>query len=253
MVSKIKQKDSQVNLGIELSPFKPSENQSISILLSPNDESHFELNQNVQIRGFVSPIRVLKLPPSTPIEAPLSNHKPSLNILSITSFSNILQLHSCEKIPNEDMKKVPSLEEKKSELKENAELNDSPTLNTQKPFEIIFDNNDISSELRCKFCMRIFKSKQALGGHMSRGHPGKNINYLLKMIKRQRNENERIKHLISKRKFYFTLGYDYDDLIKTVEGKIRAKTLMSRSKIKRIKSKITAEEIESFKYLSRGQ
>jgi hypothetical protein len=108
------------------------------------------------------------------------------------------------------------------------------------------DTSEVNNALRCMFCKRCFSTGQALGGHMSRKHPGKSTGYSIKKELRKKREVERIKLLIAKIKYYNSLGYDYNDLMKTAEGKLRAKSLMCRSKIKKIKSCLTKQEIDDF-------
>lgn len=98
----------------------------------------------------------------------------------------------------------------------------------------------------CKYCKMSFSKAQALGGHMSRRHPGKSREYNYKKTIRKGREIERIKLRLAKKKYFSTLNYDYDDLLKTVEGKMRARSLMNRAKIKRIKKGLTENEVNNY-------
>ena len=98
----------------------------------------------------------------------------------------------------------------------------------------------------CNQCRMSFNKAQALGGHMSRRHPGKSNEYNYKKTIRKMREIERVKLHLAKKKFFTTMDYDYDDLLKTVEGKMRARTLMNRTRIKRIKKNLTEEEVNNF-------
>ncbi len=98
----------------------------------------------------------------------------------------------------------------------------------------------------CKYCKMSFSKAQALGGHMSRRHPGKSNEYNYKKTIRKMREIERVKLHLAKKKYFSTLNYDYDDLLKTVEGKMRARNLMNRTRIKRIKRELTEKEVNNF-------
>eukprot|EP00826_Nyctotherus_ovalis_P025618 TRINITY_DN1986_c0_g1_i9.p1 TRINITY_DN1986_c0_g1~~TRINITY_DN1986_c0_g1_i9.p1 ORF type:complete len:262 (-),score=77.33 TRINITY_DN1986_c0_g1_i9:159-923(-) len=99
---------------------------------------------------------------------------------------------------------------------------------------------------KCKYCTMSYSKAQALGGHMSRTHPGESCEYKLKKNIRKNRKMERIKLLLAKRKFFKSLNYDYDDLLKTPEGKIRVRMLINRTRIKKLKKMLTKEELESF-------
>eukprot|EP00826_Nyctotherus_ovalis_P043595 TRINITY_DN4608_c0_g1_i5.p1 TRINITY_DN4608_c0_g1~~TRINITY_DN4608_c0_g1_i5.p1 ORF type:complete len:160 (-),score=50.87 TRINITY_DN4608_c0_g1_i5:148-627(-) len=98
----------------------------------------------------------------------------------------------------------------------------------------------------CKYCEMSFCRSQALGGHMSRAHPGKSCEYKKKKNKRKSREVERLKLLIAKRKYFRMLSYDYDELFTTPEGRRRAQGLIDRTAIKKIKRELTKEEIDNF-------
>lgn len=98
----------------------------------------------------------------------------------------------------------------------------------------------------CKYCEMIFCRSQALGGHMSRAHPGKSCEYKKKKNKRKSREVERLKLLIAKRKYFRMLSFDYDELFTTPEGRKKAQGLIDRTAIKKIKRELTKEEIDNF-------
>lgn len=99
---------------------------------------------------------------------------------------------------------------------------------------------------KCKYCDLSFSKAQALGGHMSRTHPGESREYRQKKVIRKNRKLERIKLLLAKKKFFQSLNYDYSDLLKTPEGKMRARTLINRTRIKKLKRTLTKEELEEF-------
>jgi len=98
----------------------------------------------------------------------------------------------------------------------------------------------------CKYCTMTFSKAQALGGHMSRTHPGESHEYMQKKVIRENRKLERVKLLIAKIKFFKSLDYDYDDLLSTPEGKMRARMLINRTRIKQLKKRLTKEEVEDF-------
>lgn len=100
--------------------------------------------------------------------------------------------------------------------------------------------------IKCDLCQKKFSTGQALGGHMSRMHSGKSEKYFYKQTVRKMREFERMKLILAKQKFFRSLNLDYKSLTATVEGRITAKSLINRSKIKMIKSKLTEEEINNF-------
>lgn len=99
---------------------------------------------------------------------------------------------------------------------------------------------------KCKYCELSFSKAQALGGHMSRTHPGESREYRQKKVIRKNRKLERIKLLLAKKKFFQSLNYDYSDLLKTPEGKMRARMLINRTRIKKLKKTLTKEELEEF-------
>lgn len=98
----------------------------------------------------------------------------------------------------------------------------------------------------CKHCHKRFLTGQALGGHMSRKHSGKSDKYNYKKDVRKRREFERMKLLLAKKRYFASLGFDYDELLKTPRGKLQAKLLINRSRIKKLKSTLTDEEVYNF-------
>lgn len=103
-----------------------------------------------------------------------------------------------------------------------------------------------TGDFLCKYCSSSFSRSQALGGHMSRAHPGKSGEYKKKKDKRKSREVERLKLLIAKRKYFAKLKYNYDELLKTDGGKKKAQKLIDRAAIKKIKSELSKEEINNF-------
>eukprot|EP00826_Nyctotherus_ovalis_P062045 TRINITY_DN8908_c0_g1_i3.p1 TRINITY_DN8908_c0_g1~~TRINITY_DN8908_c0_g1_i3.p1 ORF type:complete len:290 (-),score=70.52 TRINITY_DN8908_c0_g1_i3:221-1090(-) len=98
----------------------------------------------------------------------------------------------------------------------------------------------------CKYCKSSFKSAQALGGHMSRKHPGKSHDYNRKKEVRKRRELDRARLLLAKKMFYKEQGHDYERLKRLKDGKSKLKTLMNRARLKRIKTEITKKQLEDF-------
>jgi hypothetical protein len=98
----------------------------------------------------------------------------------------------------------------------------------------------------CKYCTMTFNKAQALGGHMSRTHPGESHTYMQKKVIRKNRKLERVKLLLAKIKFFKSLDYDYNDLLSTPEGKMRARMLINRTRIKKLKRTLTKEEVEDF-------
>jgi uncharacterized C2H2 Zn-finger protein len=44
----------------------------------------------------------------------------------------------------------------------------------------------------CKRCFKQFKTRQGLGGHASKTHPGESQNYIQKLHRRNQRKNERL-------------------------------------------------------------
>lgn len=106
-----------------------------------------------------------------------------------------------------------------------------------------YRNGDV---FQCVHCTKYFRTGQALGGHMSRKHSGKSTKYNHKKKIRQTREFERMKLYVAKKKYFASLGHDYEAMMQTPDGKMRVKTLLNRSKIKRIKSHLTEEEVSNY-------
>jgi phage FluMu protein Com len=51
--------------------------------------------------------------------------------------------------------------------------------------------NAIDSSVTCEYCDKVFAKAQALGGHISKKHPGKSKVYKQKMITRENRAPER--------------------------------------------------------------
>ena len=98
----------------------------------------------------------------------------------------------------------------------------------------------------CRHCTMSFRRSQALGGHMSRAHPGKSFEYKKKKTKRKSREIERLKLLIAKRKYFKMINYNYDELFETIEGRKKAQALIDRTAIKKIKRDLTKQEIDNY-------
>jgi len=112
--------------------------------------------------------------------------------------------------------------------------------------ESVYESPEFRESFNCKYCKNRFKSAQALGGHMSRKHPGKSYDYNRKKEVRKKRELERAKLLLAKKLFYKDLGYDYDKLRKMKNGKTRLRDLMNRARLKKFKADITQKELENF-------
>ena len=98
----------------------------------------------------------------------------------------------------------------------------------------------------CKCCRMCFSKAQALGGHMSRSHPGESKDYQKKKVIRKDRKLERVKLIIAKKRFFASLGHDYDDMMLTPEGRLRIKVKLNRTQIKKLKKTITEQELNDF-------
>ena len=106
---------------------------------------------------------------------------------------------------------------------------------------------DLNEEhFMCKICNLKFGTGQALGGHMSRKHPGKSDEYNHKRGIRLKRAKERVRLYLSKKRFYSEIHVDYDKERKTREGKILLKTKMNRTLLKKIKMEISDMKVEEF-------
>lgn len=179
-------------------------------------------------RGFISPKkRAHPEPYST---------KPSTKALKhikteIASTIKNSAASSSERENSEEPSYEPSHNSTNKKPDEKSEVEDS-----------IKDEGDFN----CKHCKCSFKTAQALGGHMSRKHPGRSYDYNRKKEIRMRRELERLKLLLAKKIFYEELGYDYDKLRRMKDGKTRIKKLMNRTRLKKIKLDITKKQLENF-------
>lgn len=102
------------------------------------------------------------------------------------------------------------------------------------------------SRFHCKSCQRAFRSAQAMGGHMSRKHPGESRDYNKKAAVRRRRVLDRARLLLAKKLLYQELGYDYETMKTTKHGRMMLKSLMNRTKLKKLKAKVTKKELEDF-------
>lgn len=114
---------------------------------------------------------------------------------------------------------------------------------TQTPSEFVPSTGE--SSFTCKLCKELFCTGQALGGHMSRKHPGLSIDYMHKKEIRDKRDIERKKLLLAKIKFFKELGFEYLQLRESPDGKKTIHTYLNRSKLKKLKQNITNEELEA--------
>ena len=92
----------------------------------------------------------------------------------------------------------------------------------------------------CTYCEKRFKYGQALGGHMSRSHPGVSIKYKMKKDIRERRTLERERLSMCKAKYFKEkFGYDYESMKKTKKGRSLITQLISRTKLKTLKKYVT--------------
>ena len=96
----------------------------------------------------------------------------------------------------------------------------------------------------CKLCQELFETGQALGGHMSRKHPGQSEDYMNKKAIRDRRDSERKKLLLAKIKYFEGLGLCYQKLKESVDGKKQIRSYLNRSKLKKLKQDITGDEMK---------
>ena len=97
---------------------------------------------------------------------------------------------------------------------------------------------DSLNVFECMECKAGFSTGQALGGHMSKKHPGKSEHYSKKKQIRDRRVLERAKLLLAKKRYCSEVGRNYEELIRSEEGKEAIKKLLDRSKIRLIKKGI---------------
>eukprot|EP00826_Nyctotherus_ovalis_P016062 TRINITY_DN14629_c0_g1_i1.p1 TRINITY_DN14629_c0_g1~~TRINITY_DN14629_c0_g1_i1.p1 ORF type:complete len:297 (+),score=51.66 TRINITY_DN14629_c0_g1_i1:174-1064(+) len=117
------------------------------------------------------------------------------------------------------------------------------------------DDNDPDSDygshrdggrFHCKGCGRTFKSAQAVGGHMSRKHPGESREYNRKAAVRKRRVIDRARLLLAKKMLCQELGYDYEILRTTKHGRLKLKALITRTKLNKFRMQVTKKQLEDF-------
>lgn len=96
---------------------------------------------------------------------------------------------------------------------------------------------------KCRHCELVFGTGQALGGHMSRKHSGKSFKFNHKKDVRTKREFERMKLYVAKKKYFESMNYDYEEMVQNIEGKMKVKSLINRSQIKKIKASLTEREV----------
>lgn len=136
---------------------------------------------------------------------------------------------------------------KKKQIHEDISY-DSPKRESKRPYnKKENENNEIDDKAYgCTICGRVFKTGQAVGGHMSRSHPGKSEGYANKKETRRKREFDRIKLVIAKKRYFNSIGLDYQELMKTQQGKEKAKKFLCRSKVKNIKLKLTDNDVNNY-------
>eukprot|EP00826_Nyctotherus_ovalis_P013799 TRINITY_DN13782_c0_g2_i1.p1 TRINITY_DN13782_c0_g2~~TRINITY_DN13782_c0_g2_i1.p1 ORF type:complete len:129 (-),score=25.84 TRINITY_DN13782_c0_g2_i1:154-540(-) len=116
----------------------------------------------------------------------------------------------------------------------------------------IRDRSLCKDSVVCAECKRRFGCKQALGGHMSKAHPGKSETYRKKKQLASDRILERTRFLMAKKRFYRELSCDYEKLAKSETGKEKLKKLLKRSRIRAIKKEISDEEVAEYLKLSKS-
>jgi len=111
------------------------------------------------------------------------------------------------------------------------------------PKNSIFDAAEEGYE--CKLCRETFYTGQALGGHMSRKHPGMSKDYMHKKEIRSRRLTDRMKLRLAKIRYYSSLGLDYLQLKRTDAGMKTLKSKLNRSQLKKIKLTINDSDVDS--------
>eukprot|EP00826_Nyctotherus_ovalis_P007757 TRINITY_DN1197_c0_g2_i2.p1 TRINITY_DN1197_c0_g2~~TRINITY_DN1197_c0_g2_i2.p1 ORF type:complete len:281 (+),score=73.73 TRINITY_DN1197_c0_g2_i2:156-998(+) len=154
----------------------------------------------------------------------------SVSVLSQRWIKSAIELPPCKRIESRFLV---------SEIKLSAKRL-IPEFNTSHPKEESEEGRDA---FKCGYCEESFATGQALGGHMSRKHTGKSLKYNHKKDVRRQREVERTRLYMAKKKYFQELGYDYDAMIQTPDGKLRAKEYMNRSRIKKIKAMLGEGEI----------
>lgn len=152
------------------------------------------------------------------------------------------------------IKEEPVSSSSESESESEEENSSDPEFDYESSYEED-DNSQIDSDygspkrggkFSCRYCKSSFRSAQALGGHMSRKHPGKSHDYNRKKEVRKRRELDRARLLLAKKLFYRELGCDYEKLRKLKDGKAKLRDLMNRAKLKKIKTEITKRQLDDF-------
>lgn len=154
----------------------------------------------------------------------------SVSVLPPRWITSAAELPPCKRIESRSLI---------SEIKLSAKRH-IPEFNTPHSKE---GSEEVRDAFKCGYCEESFATGQALGGHMSRKHTGKSLKYNHKKDVRRQREVERTKLHLAKKKFFQELGYDYDAMIQTPDGKLKAKEYMNRSKIKKIKAMLNEVEI----------
>jgi len=102
------------------------------------------------------------------------------------------------------------------------------------------------NDVICPECGKGFATGQALGGHMSKKHPGQSEAFTIKQKVRNDRILERAKLHLAKKRFCSENNVDYDELIKTPSGKMQIKKMIDRAKVRYFKKKISDIEAETF-------
>jgi hypothetical protein len=115
---------------------------------------------------------------------------------------------------------------------------------TQEPSEFVIGEQTTLESYTCKLCNELFNTGQALGGHMSRKHPGQSTDYMHKKEIRDKRDVERKKLFLAKIKFFESLGMEYMQMRSNSEGRKTIRKFLNRSKLKRLKQDITCDEVD---------
>ena len=164
---------------------------------------------------------------------------------------------SSEDSPNVTVKKESSEEEDQDKTESDHEKSPQDSLyeedeDDESSYAEVDENDSdygtprAGGKVKCRHCRASFKTAQALGGHMSRKHPGKSDDYNHKKEVRAKREFERVKLLLAKKRYYKGLGHDYEELLKTIEGKRKIRNLLNRGKLKKVKWSITDDEVNDY-------
>ena len=217
----------QSTVRITLSPYESVFRQKSPILSDRLDIGKQKIQQtlpNVETMTEKGLEPVLENPPNISQED-ITNFKLELDSSPVEPASDTPD----ESEPQKNRRKLTSRPKRKPKV---YSLNEKPRKRA-KPFP-------------CKYCDMGFNKAQALGGHMSRKHPGRSHDYNYKKTVRKKREIDRTKLLMAKKKYFSTLKYDYEDLLKTMEGKLRARSLMNRAQVKKFKRELSEEEVNNF-------